>query len=88
MLSKTSPVRRTRLRSLILAMHIAILPQMAPAIGFDWHANGKTQSQNIVPQQALADARLALQQFQVIYGTSSWICSPAGFGQKSSCYAR
>ncbi len=24
----------------------------------------------------------------VLYGRGSWVCSPAGFGKKSSCYSR
>lgn len=44
---------------------------------FDWMANKKV---------VVASAPAALT--QAPRGSGSWICSPAGFGRKSSCYAR
>lgn len=87
MSAKPSLPHRAPLRALLIAASLAALPQMAPAIGFDWHANGKAQSAQ-TQAVALAEARAALYQWGVIYGTSSWVCSPAGFGRRSSCFAR
>lgn len=51
------------------------------AATFDWHANRRSAalSNTVVPRLSTKTR---------IYGRGSYICSPAGFGRKSSCYAR
>ncbi|MGV8954389.1 MAG: hypothetical protein ACOH2M_25050 [Cypionkella sp.] len=47
---------------------------------FDWMANGS-------PTRSLEKAQVIRARYRVITGQGSWICSPAGFGQRSHCYA-
>lgn len=49
-------------------------------VAFNWHANGTLDS-------SVVKARKSLRRYQVINGSSSWICSPAGFGRRSTCYS-
>ncbi|SFR43772.1 hypothetical protein SAMN04488005_1950 [Yoonia tamlensis] len=51
------------------------------ANGFNWLANGS----NVEREHALAIARERQQLAAAQMGDGSWICSPAGFGQKSYC---
>jgi hypothetical protein len=44
---------------------------------FDWFANRNTSA----PQTTTTTRRYA-------HGSGSWVCSPAGFGRKSTCRAR
>ncbi|SFJ22156.1 hypothetical protein [Celeribacter neptunius] len=48
------------------------------AMRFDWSQKG---NQAVSPDVQVADSRRPL-------GNGSWVCSPAGFGKKSRCYAR
>lgn len=54
---------------------------IAPS-GFNWLANGKSRSEAKAEMQ-IKDRQLALVKAK---GGGSWICSPAGFGQRSKCY--
>lgn len=49
---------------------------------FSWHANAQTTSQ---PQLALKKARAAIIKARALNVNSTWVCSPAGFGQGSRC---
>jgi len=50
------------------------------AVAFNWLANGS-------PAASAIKSKAAQQRYRVITGQGSWICSPAGFGQRSRCYA-
>lgn len=54
--------------------------QKAMIMTFDWHANGARDA-------SVAKAKAALTLPSVINGPGKWVCSPAGFGQKSRCYS-
>lgn len=61
-------------------------PQAVPVKatqGFDWFSNGRTAA-----EAKLARVNLTGSQSGRSLGQGSWICSPAGFGKKSSCIAR
>ena len=78
----TGAVMGTRLLSAtpyIAAVRPARLPK-PQAVAFNWLANGAA-----VP--SLDKARVGQKRSRVITGHGSWICSPAGFGQRSRCYA-
>lgn len=49
------------------------------ASGFSWFANA--------PSQAALQSRANLRAHMVINSTKSWICTPAGFGKRSTCVA-
>ena len=49
-------------------------------VAFDWLANGAVASSGRKFKTAQVRNR-------VITGEGSWICSPAGFGKRSRCYA-
>ena len=49
-------------------------------VAFDWLANGKVADQ-------AGKSTAAQKRNRVITGQGSWICSPAGFGKRSRCYA-
>ncbi len=51
------------------------------ASGFNWLANGNTISK----REARARQAAVRASFMSTRGGASWICSPAGFGQKSRC---
>ncbi len=58
-------------------------PVQAPApqvVAFNWLANGAANP-------SAAKAAASLKKYRVINGSGSWICSPAGFGRRSVCYA-
>ena len=55
----------------------AVKPQ---AVAFDWLANGSVAS-------SARKSKTAQVRNRVITGEGSWICSPAGFGKRSRCYA-
>ncbi|MFC2969125.1 hypothetical protein ACFOES_13550 [Acidimangrovimonas pyrenivorans] len=57
--------------------------RVAAMQGFSWFSNGKTAA-----EAKLARAALTTSHSGRSLGHGSWICSPAGFGQKSSCKAR
>lgn len=50
------------------------------AVAFNWLANG-------APAASAIKSKAAQKRYRVITGQGSWICSPAGFGQRSRCYA-
>lgn len=50
------------------------------AVAFNWLANGS-------PAASTLKSKAAQNRYRVISGHGSWICSPAGFGQRSRCYA-
>lgn len=49
-------------------------------VAFNWFANGATAA-------SANSAKSVRQQSRVIAGKGTWICSPAGFGRRSRCYA-
>ncbi|WP_296763211.1 hypothetical protein [Sediminimonas sp.] len=51
--------------------------------GFSWFSNGRTAA-----EAERARSNLTLVQYGRTLGHGSWICSPAGFGKKSRCFAR
>lgn len=55
----------------------AVTPQV---VAFNWLANGAANP-------SAAKAQASLNKYRVINGSGSWICSPAGFGRRSVCYA-
>ena len=55
----------------------AVKPQ---AVAFDWLANGSVAF-------SASKSKTAQKRNRVITGEGSWICSPAGFGKRSRCYA-
>lgn len=61
------------------AMRLAkpLKPRM---VAFNWMANGA------VPASS-DKSRSSQKRYHVISGQGTWICSPAGFGQRSRCYA-
>ena len=62
------------------AMEQRVSVAVPRVIAFDWLANG-----DATPSPG--KAKLALERYRVITGRGSWICTPAGFGQRSKCYA-
>lgn len=56
------------------------LRSTSPSLGFEWMANGS-------PRKASDNIKVVRARYRVITGKGSWICSPAGFGQRSRCYA-
>ncbi len=53
-------------------------PASARAGGFDWLAKRRPDAQVVRVSLAAAPRQI---------GSGSWICSPAGFGKRSRCYA-
>lgn len=51
------------------------------ASGFDWFANGASANRKMLLRRAARRASM-----QSTKGRATWICSPAGFGQKSRCH--
>lgn len=51
--------------------------------GFSWFSNGRTAA-----EAQRARGNLTRIQYGRFLGHGSWICSPAGFGKKSRCFAR
>lgn len=49
-------------------------------VSFNWFANG-------AKNPSIAKAKAALVAVRVINGPGRWVCSPAGFGRRSTCYA-
>lgn len=78
----TEALIRTKLLS--AAPHVAAMRhgkvQKPQAIAFDWLGNGASSA-------SATKSKAAQKRYRVIYGEGSWICSPAGFGQRSRCYA-
>lgn len=54
--------------------------QQAQTVAFDWLSNGASAPSS-------AKTKAALRKYHLITGSGSWICSPAGFGKRSVCYA-
>lgn len=50
------------------------------AVAFNWLANGASAA-------STDKSKSAQKRYRVISGQGTWICSPAGFGQRSRCYA-
>lgn len=46
---------------------------------FNWYANA-------APKPSVTKAKAALKKYRIIEAKGTWICSPAGFGQRSRCY--
>lgn len=57
-----------------------VRPVKPQAVAFNWLANGAD-----APSAGISKA--AQKRYRVISGQGSWICSPAGFGKRSRCYA-
>lgn len=57
--------------------------QVKASAGFSWFSNGKSAT-----EARVAQANLRGRHSGRSLGHGSWICSPAGFGKKSSCIAR
>ncbi|MEZ5796797.1 MAG: hypothetical protein R3D63_04465 [Paracoccaceae bacterium] len=74
---------------LCLALSLALMPaaavaQSAPApSGFSWFANA---APNLPQDEAVKRAKAAIQKARALANGATWVCSPAGFGQKSRCY--
>ena len=51
--------------------------------GFSWFSNGRTAAEAEQARRNLTGIQSAR-----LLGQGSWICSPAGFGKKSRCFAR
>ncbi|HAW45632.1 MAG TPA: hypothetical protein DCX34_00070 [Roseovarius sp.] len=51
--------------------------------GFSWFSNGQTAAEVERARRNLTGTQSAR-----LLGHGSWICSPAGFGKKSRCFAR
>ena len=51
--------------------------------GFSWFSNGRTAAEAERARRNLTGIQSAR-----LLGHGSWICSPAGFGKKSKCFAR
>lgn len=49
---------------------------------FDWMANG---TDHMSDKDRLEQARLAIRKARALNGNATWVCSPAGFGQRSQC---
>ncbi len=64
----------------LVASTRAAAPVRPHAVAFDWLANGASAASK-------SKSKAAQKRNRVITGQGSWICSPAGFGQKSRCYA-
>jgi hypothetical protein len=50
--------------------------------GFSWFANAAYTQNNSL---AIAKAQAAIRQAQRLNANTTWVCTPAGFGQKSQC---
>lgn len=61
----------------------ARIVQVKASAGFSWFSNGKSAA-----EARLAQANLNGRHSGRSLGHGRWICSPAGFGKKSSCNAR
>ncbi len=57
-----------------------IRAQFGQRVAFNWLANGAAAP-------SLEKAKASQKRSRVITGRGSWICSPAGFGKRSQCYA-
>lgn len=58
-------------------------PAQTASAGFDWFANA---AKPVSKAQALARTKAAIQKASGLSKGASWVCSPAGSGQKASCY--
>jgi hypothetical protein len=58
----------------------ATKPSKPRLVAFNWMANGALAASS-------DKSRSAQKRYRVISGQGTWICSPAGFGQRSRCYA-
>ena len=77
------PVIGTALLSPLPYFAAAVSPTKAlkpQVVAFNWLTNG-------AEAPSVGKAKAARQRFRVITAKGSWICSPAGFGQRSRCYA-
>lgn len=54
------------------------------SVSFNWYANRAP----VLQDQAQLNARAQRQAVALTWGKSKWVCSPAGFGQRSTCYSR
>lgn len=73
----------TALTPFTIPLPASSLADVEPApqvVAFNWLANGAANP-------SAAKAAEALRKYRVINGSGSWICSPAGFGRRSVCYA-
>ena len=59
------------------------------AAAFDWLAKKRVSKAGQVQSAVLVSAEgQTVVQRKRFFGKGSWICSPAGFGKKSRCFAR
>ncbi|MGB7268640.1 MAG: hypothetical protein WBC90_03835 [Albidovulum sp.] len=60
------------------------------ALAFDWHAKKTTASSTNTLQRAtlVSTSGTTSTKSKRFFGKGSYICSPAGFGKKSRCFAR
>ena len=67
----------------------AAIVHIPGAAAFDWLAKKRVARSGIVEDSVLvsSDGQPTLQRKR-FFGKGSWICSPAGFGKKSRCFAR
>jgi hypothetical protein len=65
--------------SLPMAGHAQNGASSSSASGFSWFANA--------PSAATAQSRAQQRANLVINSSRTWICSPAGFGKRSTCFS-
>lgn len=54
---------------------------------FNWFANANPQTKgDAADEKAIIRAKAAIQKARVLEKGATWVCSPAGFGQGSTCY--
>lgn len=61
---------------------------LANGMTFNWLAKKKTSGAQLTNSKLLSSADTTDQTATRFFGHGSYICSPAGFGHKSSCFAR
>lgn len=64
----------------------AVAVQLANGVTFNWLAKKSTRNQ--LSNAALVSSETAQPRKSRFFGKGSYICSPAGFGKKSRCFAR
>lgn len=67
----------------------AAIVHIPGAAAFDWLAKKRISRTGLVQSAVLVSAEgQSVVQRKRYFGNGSWICSPAGFGKKSRCFAR
>ena len=94
MKSRFTAARSAALSAILVAMTVSPLGASGANSGkriakpasssFSWFANRAP----VLQGQSPSNARAQRQAVAVTWGKSNWVCSPAGFGQRSTCYSR